>query len=92
MDQSHATGGSAVPNKAQEKLPRGVEETVPNTVHDTGSTGSKSHATGDSIVPKPLQEAVPKKVEEVLPNKIHDTSPGGVDTVSSGSRRGFSGI
>ncbi|KAL8822513.1 MAG: hypothetical protein Q9191_006752 [Dirinaria sp. TL-2023a] len=79
-DRSHAVGDSVVPEKAQEKLPRGVEENVPNTIHDTGSTGSKSHATGDSKVPKAVQEAVPKKLEEVLPNKIHDTSPGGVAT------------
>ena len=80
-NQSHAVGGSVVPEIAQEKLPQGVEENVPNTVHDTGSTGSKSHATGDSKVPLPVQEAVPKKLEEILPNKIHDTSPGGVATV-----------
>ena len=70
-----------VPATAQEKLPQGVEENVPNTIHDTGSAGSKSHATGDSKVPMAVQEAVPKKLEEVLPNKIHDTSPGGIDTV-----------
>ncbi|KAJ9623206.1 hypothetical protein H2203_006143 [Taxawa tesnikishii (nom. ined.)] len=73
-DQSHASGGSHVPEKAQEKLPKGVEDNVPNQIHDTGSSGSKSHATGDSKVPKVLQEAVPKKVEEALPNAIHDTS------------------
>ena len=70
-----------VPATAQEKLPQSVEENVPNTIHDTGSTGSKSHATGDSKVPQAIQEAVPKKLEEVLPNKIHDTSPGGIATV-----------
>ena len=79
MDQSHAQGDSAVPQKAQEKLPKGVEDAVPDAVHDTGS--SKSHATGNSYVPEAIQKAVPKKVEEVLPNAIHDTSPGGVDTV-----------
>ena len=56
----------------EDKLPKGVEESVPDSVHDTGS--SKSHATGDSIVPKAVQEAVPKGLEEALPNKIHDTS------------------
>ena len=69
---SHATGDSKVPQAAQEKLPKGVEESVPDSLHDTGS--SKSHATGDSIVPEPIQKAVPKKLEEVLPNAIHDTS------------------
>ncbi|MCJ1257712.1 hypothetical protein MMC24_005538 [Lignoscripta atroalba] len=73
-DQSHAVGGSVVPDKAQEKLPKGVEDNVPNALHDTGDSGSKSHATGDSKVPKPLQEAVPKSVEKALPNAIHDTS------------------
>ena len=70
---SHATGGSKVPQAAQDKLPQSVEENVPNTLHDTGSSGSKSHATGDSIVPKAVQEAVPEKLERALPNAIHDT-------------------
>ncbi|KAG6357526.1 hypothetical protein INS49_013403 [Diaporthe citri] len=41
-DQSHAKGGgadSAVPQKLQEKLPEGVERTVPNALHDTGDQG-----------------------------------------------------
>lgn len=71
---SHATGDSYVPQAAQDKLPREVEENVPNAVHDTGSTGSKSHATGDSKVPKVLQDAVPESVEKALPDSIHDTS------------------
>ena len=79
MDQSHAKGGSAVPDLAQEKLPHGVEDAVPDAVHDTGS--SKSHATGKTEVPEILQRAVPEKVEKMLPNAIHDTSTGGVDTV-----------
>jgi hypothetical protein len=63
-----------VPNKAQEKLPKGVEESVPNAVHDTGSQGRVSHATGDSKVPKKVQEIVPEGLERALPDKIHDTS------------------
>ncbi len=70
---SHATGGSKVPQAAQDKLPKSVEENVPNTLHDTGSSGSKSHAVGDSKVPKAVQEAVPEKLERALPNAIHDT-------------------
>ncbi|CZT01803.1 uncharacterized protein RAG0_09241 [Rhynchosporium agropyri] len=73
-NQSHATGGSVVPNKAQEKLPKGVEESVPNSVHDTGSQGRQSHATGDSVVPEKLQEILPESVERAVPNAIHDTS------------------
>lgn len=65
---------NAVPDTAQEKLPKGVEDAVPNKVHDTGSEAGKSHATGDSKVPHVLQQAVPKKVEEALPDSIHDTS------------------
>jgi len=80
MDKSHATGDSVVPGKAQEKLPKGVEDGVPDAIHDTGS--SKSHATGDSVVPEAVQKAVPKKLEEALPNAIHDTSTGGVHSVS----------
>ena len=63
-----------VPEKAQEKLPQGVEENVPNAIHDTSSSGAQSHATGDSKVPKTVQEAVPKGLEKALPNAIHDTS------------------
>lgn len=71
---SKLTFRQLVPDKAQEKLPQGVEENVPNQLHDTGSSGAKSHATGDSKVPKAVQEAVPKGLEKALPNKIHDTS------------------
>lgn len=63
-----------MPQKAQEKLPKGVEEAVPNSVHDTGSQGRVSHATGDSVVPKKIQEIVPESVERALPDSIHDTS------------------
>lgn len=80
MDQSHATGASVVPGKAQEKLPKGVEDAVPDAVHDTGA--SKSHATGDSIVPEAIQKAVPEGLEKALPDAIHDTSTGGVSSVS----------
>lgn len=80
MDQSHATGDSIVPGKAQEKLPKGVEDGVPDAIHDTGS--SKSHATGDSIVPKGIQKAVPEGLEKALPDSIHDTSKGGIHSVS----------
>ncbi|KAK7705389.1 hypothetical protein SLS63_014152 [Diaporthe eres] len=38
--QSHAKGGganSAVPKKLQEKIPEGIERTVPNALPDTGT-------------------------------------------------------
>jgi hypothetical protein len=89
-NQSHATGQSVgmlnlsswllvfwqrpVPDKAQEKVPKGVEESLPNSVHDTGSQGRKSHATGDSVVPEKLQEILPESVERAVPDAIHDTS------------------
>jgi len=71
--QSHAKGDSIVPGKAQEQLPKGVEEAVPDSVHDTGS--SKSHATNtkDSMVPEAVQKAVPEKLERALPESIHPT-------------------
>jgi cation transport regulator ChaB len=72
---SHATD-SSVPQKAQEKVPAGVEHQLPDSVHDTGSnkqTGKVSHAVGDSKVPKSVQEALPEKVERAVPNVIHDT-------------------
>ena len=72
-DRSHAVGDSIVPQTLQEKLPKGVEEAVPNFIHDTGN-GAKSHATGDSAVPEAAQKAVPKKAEEVLPDKVHPTN------------------
>lgn len=73
-NMSHAVGDSVVPQKLQEKLPKGVEEAVPNKLHDTGAdTSGASHKTGDSYVPGVLQETVPTKVEEVLPEKIHPT-------------------
>lgn len=71
--KSHTTGDSIVPEKAQEVLPQGVEESVPNKLHDTGSSGAKSHATGQSYVPEALQQVVPEKVERAIPNAIHDT-------------------
>ncbi|KAL8706985.1 MAG: hypothetical protein Q9201_000033 [Fulgogasparrea decipioides] len=72
--RSHATGDSKVPQKLQEVLPKGVEESVPNSIHDTGTKTRGSHATGDSAVPEPVQNAVPKGAEEALPDKVHPTS------------------
>ena len=66
------TRSPIVPEKAQEKLPKGVEQAVPDTVHDTNS--SKDHSTGHSYVPKPVAESLPKGVEEAVPDAIHDTS------------------
>ena len=61
----------------KQQVPKGVEEQIPDSLHDTGSnekTGKVSHATGDSKVPQAMQEAVPEKLEKILPNAIHDTS------------------
>lgn len=72
---SHATD-SQVPGKVQEKVPKGLEDQLPDAVHNTGSnkdTGKVSHAVGDSKVPQALQEALPEKVEKAVPNAIHDT-------------------
>ncbi|KAI5362489.1 hypothetical protein Slin15195_G061460 [Septoria linicola] len=76
---SHAKdpqNASIVPEKAQEAVPKSVEEKIPDAAHDTGSnkhTGKVSHATGDSKVPQTLQEGLPEKIEKVVPNAIHDT-------------------
>ncbi|KAJ9648460.1 hypothetical protein H2201_000796 [Coniosporium apollinis] len=73
---SHATGDSKVPDTIQDKAPKGLEESLPNSVHDTGDQGRKTHALGDgedSKVPKPIQKIVPEKLERALPNKIHNT-------------------
>jgi hypothetical protein len=74
---SHAVGDSKVPHKAQEAVPQGLEESLPNKVHDTGSnTGRQTHAKDGgaaSKVPLGIQKAVPEKLERALPNSIHDT-------------------
>lgn len=70
-----------VPDKLQQKLPRSVEDSVPNAIHDTGAPAQKgrgvSHATGHSVVPQKLQEALPESVERAVPNFLHDTSEKG---------------
>ncbi|KAH7123714.1 hypothetical protein B0J11DRAFT_435512 [Dendryphion nanum] len=72
---SHASE-SKVPGKVQEQAPKGLEESLPNSVHDTGESGRKTHAKDDgeaSIVPKGIQKVVPESVERALPDSIHDT-------------------
>ncbi|KAI1609737.1 hypothetical protein EDD37DRAFT_665296 [Exophiala viscosa] len=71
-DKSHATGDSIVPEKAQEVLPKGVEQSVPDSVHDTDS--SVSHATGESMVPEAIQKAAPEGLEKALPESVHPTN------------------
>ncbi|QDS72618.1 hypothetical protein FKW77_002141 [Venturia effusa] len=77
---SHATdpNASKVPETVQQKVPKGVEDALPDSVHPTppGNDAGKgvSHATGKSIVPQKLQEKLPEKVERAVPNFIHDTS------------------
>jgi len=77
---SHATdpNDSKVPHKVQQKVPQGVEDSLPDSIHPTpaGQDAGKgvSHATGKSIVPQKLQEVLPEKVERAVPNAIHDTS------------------
>ncbi|KAK5678060.1 hypothetical protein LTS10_009229 [Elasticomyces elasticus] len=73
--KSHATdsqSGSVVPEKAQEVLPKGVEEAVPDTLHDTNS--SKDLSKGDSIVPKAVAESLPAGLQKAVPDAIHNTS------------------
>lgn len=72
-DLHHTNTHKTVPAKVQEKAPKGLEDELPNSVHNTGSDKGVSHATGESKVPKVLQEAVPKSVEEKLPESIHPT-------------------
>ncbi|KAM7190147.1 hypothetical protein V8F33_009624 [Rhypophila sp. PSN 637] len=83
MDRPHATGGptnSAVPDKVQQKAPKGLEEALPDSVHPTGKEpGQSTHKTHalndgeDTIVPKKIQEKLPEKVERAVPNIIHNT-------------------
>jgi hypothetical protein len=58
---------STVPENAQQKLPKGVQESVPDSVHDTSNSGaSQSHATGESIVLEAIQKAAPEGLEKAL--------------------------
>ncbi|KAK5989620.1 hypothetical protein PT974_07874 [Cladobotryum mycophilum] len=77
---SHATGESQVPTAVQERAPQGLEESLPDSIHPTGSepgqSTNKTHAKDGgnaSIVPKKLQEKLPESVERAVPNVIHDT-------------------
>ncbi|KAF2123991.1 hypothetical protein P153DRAFT_435605 [Dothidotthia symphoricarpi CBS 119687] len=78
--QSHASGQSAVPQKAQEAVPKDIEQALPDSVHPTatgpGQSTNKTHALNDgedSIVPKKIQEILPESVERAVPNAIHNT-------------------
>lgn len=75
---SHATdpNASKVPGSVQQKVPKGVEDALPDKIHPTEGDAGKgvSHATGKSIVPQKLQEKLPEKIERAVPNAIHDTS------------------
>ncbi|KAH6909773.1 hypothetical protein BKA70DRAFT_1385584 [Coprinopsis sp. MPI-PUGE-AT-0042] len=79
--KSHATGDSFVPGKVQEVAPKGLEESLPEGIHPTGSnpnnqSTNRTHALNDgeaSIVPKKIQEILPESVERAVPNFIHDT-------------------
>ncbi|KAL4731735.1 hypothetical protein ACLX1H_000717 [Fusarium chlamydosporum] len=77
---SHATDTSKVPESLQEAVPRGVEESLPDSIHPTGKnpgqSTNKSHAKGggkESVVPQKIQEKLPESVERAVPNAIHDT-------------------
>jgi len=78
--ESHASAHSKVPESVQREAPKGLEESLPDSVHPTGSdpgqSTNKTHAKdgGDaSIVPKKIQEKLPESVERAVPNAIHDT-------------------
>ncbi|KAF4964752.1 hypothetical protein FSARC_7351 [Fusarium sarcochroum] len=77
---SHASAPSKVPEGVQRQAPKGLEESLPDSVHPTGSNPGQStnvsHAKGGgeaSIVPQKLQEKLPESVERAVPNAIHDT-------------------
>ncbi|KAL9117454.1 MAG: hypothetical protein Q9187_006008 [Circinaria calcarea] len=75
---SHATGDSVVPDKVQDVAPKGLEKSLPDTVHDTssstsGNQGAHSHATGPSKVPEAIQKVAPEGLERALPESIHPT-------------------
>ena len=79
-DRSHAVdsqGQSVVPNAVQKNAPKGLEDTLPNSVHNTDPTadGPVSHATGPSLVPEAIQKIAPEGLEKALPESIHPTNP-----------------
>jgi hypothetical protein len=73
---SHATNpdDSKVPHKVQELAPKGLEQSLPDSVHPTKGENSfgmgESHATGKSVVPEGLQKAVPEGLERALPDSV----------------------
>ncbi|KAK5465494.1 hypothetical protein LTS15_002057 [Exophiala xenobiotica] len=68
-NKSHAT----VPETAQEKILKGVEQAVPDPVHDANS--SVSHASGESMAP----EGFSSHSREALPESIHPTGGSSID-------------
>jgi hypothetical protein len=66
-----------VPETEQEKLSKGVEQAVPDSVHDTNS--SVSHATGESMVPEAIQKVASASLEKDLPKSIHPTEGSSTD-------------
>ena len=81
-NQFDAVGESVVPQKIQEKLPKSVEEAIPNKIYDTGTNASgTSHKTGNSVVPGVLLEIVPTGIERALLEKVHPTKVDGVEPV-----------
>ncbi|RBR25577.1 uncharacterized protein FIESC28_01540 [Fusarium coffeatum] len=77
---SHATGPSKVPESIAHQVPKGLEKSLPNSIHPTGTdmgqSPDKTHAKDDgnaSMVPQKLQEKLPEGIERAVPNAIHDT-------------------
>ncbi|CAG7558267.1 unnamed protein product [Fusarium equiseti] len=77
---SHATGLSKVPEGIARLVPKGLEESLPNSIHPTGTdmgqSPNKTHAKDGgnaSAVPQKLQEKLPEGIERAVPNAIHDT-------------------
>ncbi|ORX35543.1 hypothetical protein BD324DRAFT_652094 [Kockovaella imperatae] len=68
---------SKVPYGVQNAAPKGLEEALPDSVHNTDPTKDNkniSHATGPSKVPGAIQKAAPEGLERALPESIHPTN------------------
>lgn len=85
---SHATGGSVVPGKVQEQAPKGLEESLPNSVNatliwwlkDEDWVSKQVHDTGSQgrkIHAKNDGEdsIVPKKIQEIVPEGLGRALP-----------------
>lgn len=93
MDQSHATGGSVVPEKARMyptslhcyhrlKLTPLAEQKLPQGVEE--GVPDSVHDTGNSKSHATGDSIVPKAVQEAVPKKLEEVLPNKIHDTSAG--------